>query len=432
MNYLDIIQSSIDYIEENLKTEITAQELANRANFSLFHFYRLFRSATGMPVMQFIIRRKLLNAIYEVHCGGKMIEVGLEYGFYTHAGFYKAFKREIGYTPTQFLKGIKVNKPFKVNLFTEEYIMITHKKISQILKNWNLEDQPIKDLFYESSGVKSDNAFYVGDDYVIKFSTNSGALYNNIEVSKALESVGAYTATPVKTVHNQEVVQDGELYYVVTKRLQGSCLKTVDMYEGDYKAKARFVGEVIGHLSLALKDIDVVVNDNNMLSSVKDFGLPKTKNIINISDSLVADYLDTFGKLYDKLPKQIVHRDPNPSNIILADERWGIIDFDLSERNVRIFDPCYAATAILSESFDEKDNEKLLRWIKIYKNILYGYDSVAKLSDDEKKAVPYVVLSNMFICTAWFSEQEKYKHIFETEKKMTRWICDNFDKLTIE
>ena len=61
-----LIQSSLDYIEENLKTEITAQELAAHANFSLFHYYRLFLRAVGVPVMQYISRRKLLHAIYEI------------------------------------------------------------------------------------------------------------------------------------------------------------------------------------------------------------------------------------------------------------------------------------------------------------------------------------------------------------------------------
>lgn len=42
MGNLDTIQDSIDYIENNLKAEISAQELADQANFSMFHYYRLF------------------------------------------------------------------------------------------------------------------------------------------------------------------------------------------------------------------------------------------------------------------------------------------------------------------------------------------------------------------------------------------------------
>ena len=59
-----IIQQSIDYIEDNLMTEITAAELAQMAGFSLFHYYRLFQHATGLPVMQYILRRRLLYSVY--------------------------------------------------------------------------------------------------------------------------------------------------------------------------------------------------------------------------------------------------------------------------------------------------------------------------------------------------------------------------------
>ena len=53
------IQQTLDYIEDNLQTEITAAELAEMAGFSLFHYYRLFQQATGLPVMQYILRRRL-------------------------------------------------------------------------------------------------------------------------------------------------------------------------------------------------------------------------------------------------------------------------------------------------------------------------------------------------------------------------------------
>ena len=44
------IQQSLDYIEDNLKAEITAAELAEMAGFSLFHYYRIFRQATGLSI----------------------------------------------------------------------------------------------------------------------------------------------------------------------------------------------------------------------------------------------------------------------------------------------------------------------------------------------------------------------------------------------
>ena len=93
---------------------------------------------------------------------------------------------------------------------------------------------------------------------------------------------------------------------------------------------------------------------------------------------------------------------------------------------MRIYDPCYAATAVLSETFG-KDNDK---WLEIFRDILAGYDSVAKLTEEEWQAVPYVILANQFVCVAWFSEQEKYADIFETNKKMTGWLLENLGELS--
>ena len=431
MGNLDRIQGSIDYIEKNLKSEISAQELADQANISMFHYYRLFQTAVGIPIMQYITRRKLLHAIYEISCGNKIIDVALDYGFYTYAGFYKAFKREFGYSPKQFLKNYKLNKPYKINLFQEEHIVVTHKKISEILTNWKLENEIIRDVFYES-GEKNDNVFYVGESYIIKTFADLGRLKNYINISKSIEKLGVSVSTPIETIDGNQMIEDGQLYFVLAKRLQGKQIKAVNMYEGDYKNKARFIGEIIGQLSLSLEKVDAVVNDVNIYERVKSWALPKAKDMLNIPENFWKDAIDYFGKLYTTLPKQIIHRDPNPSNIITAKDTWGFIDFDLSERNIRIFDPCYASTAILSESFDENDQEKLARWIEIYKNIIYGYDSVIKLNMNEIKAIPYVILFNQLICCAWFSGQEKYKNIFNVNKKMTEWIGGNFDKLKIK
>ncbi len=430
MGNRDIIQAGIDYIEDHLKTEISAQELADKANFSLFHYYRLFHLAVGMPVMEYIMRRRLLHAIYEIGQGNKMIDVALNYGFDTYAGFYKAFKREFGYTPKQFLNQYQSKKPYRINLSQEEYNMVTHKKIAQILKNWNLEKEVIADIFYDS-GERNEHAFYVGDNYVMKVFANLGNVKKHIDISKSLENFGLSAAVPMKTQDGREIVEDNQLYFTLTNRVQGERIRAADMYEGDYKSKARFVGEIIGHLSLALEKVDAVVNEVDIYERSVSWALPVLTKKTNIPEGLCKAVVDEFGKVHKNLPKQIIHRDPNPSNMIVAKDKWGFIDFDLSEKNIRIYDPCYAATAILSESFDEKDQQKLLKWVEIYKNIIYGYDGVVKLSEEELQAVPYVVLCNQLICCAWFADKEKHANIYDINMKMTRWIWEHFEDLVV-
>lgn len=430
--YREVIQDSIDYIEDNIRCDISAGELSERAGFSVFHYYRVFRTAVGLPVMQYILRRRLLNAIYEIKCGNKMIDVELRYGFETHAGFYKAFVREFGCTPAQYLKLHRVKKPYRINIVKEEHVVVTHKKATNILRKWGLEKEVLSDIYYEGSGNRNENAFYVGKDYVLKFSANLGKLKNHIAISKALENVGLIAATPVKTQEGEEYITDGELYFCLSKRLEGQQIKISNLYEEDLSENARFIGEVIGQLSKALENVEVLVKDANIYESVANWAIPQVRGKLHVSEEVFKDYTESFGEIWRVLPTQVIHRDPNPGNIIVAGNKWGFIDFELSERNIRIFDPCYAATAILSESFESGNETKLRQWIQIYKNIICGYDDVVKLTAAEKKAVPYVILSNQLIALAWFEGKEKYREIYETNKEMTEWLVSVWSELGVE
>ena len=421
MDNRTIIQKSLDYIEDHLQTDITAAELAEMAGFSLFHYYRLFQQATGLPVMQYILRRRLLHGVYAMKQGSSKIDAALAYGFDTYAGFYKAFCREFGSTPSDFLESSRARRPYRIDITKEEHMTITHKKAAQILQNWNMGDETITDIYYEVTGNKNDNACYVGDGYVLKYTANLGKLKKHIEVSEALESIGLLAAVPVTTIDGAQYVQEGEVYFYLTRRLPGEQMVSNRFGAGD----GRFVGEIIGQLHLALSKVEDFVSEADLLATVRDWALPKAKAELKLSDGFCGEYLDTFAALYPNLPRQIIHRDPNPGNIICADDQWGFIDFVLAERNVRIYDPCYAATAVLSETFGQNND----KWLEIYRDIICGYDSVAHLTDKERRAIPYVILANQFVCVAWFAEQDKYAEILETNKKMTAWLIEKLEEL---
>lgn len=431
MDYRKNIQESLDYIENNLKTQITALELSELAGYSLFHYYRLFQTMVGVPVMQYILRRRLIHAIYEIRCGRKRIDVISEYGFATYSGFYQAFQREFNCTPSSFLKKGRAKKPYHPNLFKEQYMNITHKKASKILKFWDLENEPIFDIYREGNGEKIDNAVYVGEDYILKYSANFGKIKNAITLLKAIEASELYTSSLIVTKDGREFIKDSDLFFYVTKRICGNQINPYDFYEDNNMSQSRFFGKNIGQLHIALNQTQALVDDVNLYETVKNWAIPNVKNILSLSEEFCEDFISSFSELYDKLPKQIIHRDPNPSNIIVFQNKWGFVDFELSEKSIRLYDPCYAATAILSETYKENDQSILLKWLDIYKNIILGYDSVAHLTDSERKAIPYVILANQFVCVAWFSTQDKYTEIFEVNKNITKWLLSVFDKLKI-
>lgn len=84
----------------------------------------------------------------------------------------------------------------------------------------------------------------------------------------------------------------------------------------------------------------------------------------------------------------------------------GSAEFELSERNVRLWDPCYCATGILSEQRDVENAYE--KFPIILKAILRGYDSVAHWTLEEKQAVYYVLCSIQMICVAYFESVNGY------------------------
>jgi Ser/Thr protein kinase RdoA (MazF antagonist) len=101
----------------------------------------------------------------------------------------------------------------------------------------------------------------------------------------------------------------------------------------------------------------------------------------------------------------------------------GFIDFDLSELNIRLWDPCYCATGIMSESYEYSD--KYDKWLGILKSILRGYDSENRLTEEEKQSIFYVLCSIQMICVAYFESKDEYKRLAKTNRAMLQFIIKN-------
>ncbi|HWR19321.1 MAG TPA: AraC family transcriptional regulator [Clostridia bacterium] len=207
MQIPEVIKSSLDYIEQNLKTDITAEELAMKANYSTFHYYRLFSSVMESSVSSYILKRRLDHALSEIADGRKAIDVVLEYGFYTYAGFYKAFTRMYGCSPKKYLSIYKHHRPVK----PEVAIMYSKKDLRKILENWDIETGlPIGDVYILDGAKVSGSVWTVGADHILKTSDRE-KLVKNLKVVKALSKQGFTSSLPVQTKAGAEYLDGKEL-----------------------------------------------------------------------------------------------------------------------------------------------------------------------------------------------------------------------------
>ncbi|MDI2586368.1 AraC family transcriptional regulator [Psychrobacillus sp. NEAU-3TGS] len=113
-----LLQQVIDYIDEHIKEEINAEELAALVGYSPYHFYRIFDKHIGYPVMNYVQKRKLQFALYELVQGKRIIQIALDYGFETHSGFTKAFKKCFGSPPSLYKLHCPISLPQKLDLLS--------------------------------------------------------------------------------------------------------------------------------------------------------------------------------------------------------------------------------------------------------------------------------------------------------------------------
>jgi AraC family transcriptional regulator len=105
--YTARINRVIDYIEQNLDRPLTLEELAGVANFSKFHFHRIFAAQIGETLNQFIQRIRIERAaVLLVNNPHKSItEVAFDCGFSGSAPFARAFKDTFGMSASRWRSG---------------------------------------------------------------------------------------------------------------------------------------------------------------------------------------------------------------------------------------------------------------------------------------------------------------------------------------
>ena len=143
--------------------------------------------------------------------------------------------------------------------------------------------------------------------------------------------------------------------------------------------------------------------DNSLLKEIQGWVLETfDRNGWQILDREAYDKAaEALEAVYYELPKQLIHRDVHFGNFLFCEgELSGYIDFDLSQRNIRIFDVCYFLTGLLSEETDDVFTRE--EWLASVKAVIAGYESVNPLSEKEKSAVPCVMACIEMLCAAYF------------------------------
>lgn len=415
------MQRILDLIEATLDAEITPAEMAEKSGYSLWHFLHLFQQEVGMPLCRYRTRRRLAHAIWHISRGLSVTDAALRWGFDTHSGFYRAFVKEYGMPPTAWLADHRVNAPSVPVLKEEVYKMLTRERFREALTHWGdaYAPLPLSPVTYPSGHV-SENAVYAGETHVLKAYRDEHSARLAVALAEALHARGIPSSRAIPLPDGDDLlpVVDG-LWMTLCRRISGRPMRAAELI--CRPEEGRRIGAALAELHLAIGALGDLpyAEDEPYADHLLNWALPRAK------EALPADFPADYPARVDALrtlPTCLVHRDPNPSNLIDGEAGIGFIDFDLSRRCVRIFDPCYAVTAVLSEVFERDELPWRENWPVFCKEVLAGYDSVSPLTEAEWAAVPTLLIGSEVLCLAAFAGSSKFKDVFEVNRRMLPWM----------
>lgn len=101
MDWLKRMNAAINYIEDNITCDIDYKQIAQIACCPNYHFQRMFVFITEIPLSEYIRRRRLTLAAFDLQQSNKsIIEIAQKYGYASHSAFTRAFSEMHSIAPT--------------------------------------------------------------------------------------------------------------------------------------------------------------------------------------------------------------------------------------------------------------------------------------------------------------------------------------------
>lgn len=274
-----------------------------------------------------------------------------------------------------------------------------NNKVTQVMKKYGIIGKFKK--IYSS-------AYDIEGKYIMKKYDNLTELKRNIKMIKTLSDEKIPVQNIMKNLDGKEYVQVGNEYWILTSKLKGDNIVGLDKCADSWFFN---MGVILAKLHKAFQKCENKIDywDNSLLGEMESWVLENinTEKPDYLSMDDVLESINNLRKVYEELPKGLIHRDVHLGNFLFYNNEFsGYIDFDLSQRNIRIFDLCYFMLGLLLEEEENHIGED--RWFECLKYLVDGYDSEVSLTQAERGSIVTVMENIELLFVGFFiGEQEK-------------------------
>ncbi len=269
MEWIERLNDAISYIEEHLTEEIDYEQLAKIACCSTYHFQRMFAYMAGIPLSEYIRRRKMSLAAVDIQSGGmKIIEAAGKYGYSSPTAFNRAFQSVHGIAPS----AVK-NEGVSIKSFPPVTFKIMVKGVEEM--NYRIETKDAFRIVGVSAPLHKD---------IEKNFTVIPSKWQEISMNGTLQRLIGMMDTPPMGVLGVSTCNDEESwkYYIAVSTSQGK--GDFEEYMVPAATWAIFSGE------------------------------GTNQSIQELERRIVTEWLPTSGYEYGNAPDVEVYLNPDPQN----------------------------------------------------------------------------------------------------------------------
>lgn len=128
-----MVEKVLDFIDEHIEDKLFLDDIAKSIGYSPFYVSRVFSQKMGISIVSYIRMRKLQFAFSSLQKSKTILEVANQYGFESHEGFTRSFKRFFGFSP-------KVIKDQKMAYTIPKYYVMKERNM-EIMNNRNIIEE---------------------------------------------------------------------------------------------------------------------------------------------------------------------------------------------------------------------------------------------------------------------------------------------------
>ncbi len=271
MEWIEGLNKAISYIEEHLTEEISYDELARIACCSVYHFQRMFAYMAGVPLSEYIRRRRMSLAAADLQSGEeKIIDIGMKYGYTSPTAFNRAFQSVHGMAPSMAKKGGSPMKAYPPISFK-----ITVKGVEEL--NYRIEEKAA----FRIVGVS-----HPLDKEIEKNFKTVPQMWQNAAMNGTIEKLASLMNDQPMGVLGVSICNDKEDWrYFIAVSSSADADNTLDEYIIPACTWAVFSGTGTG------------------------------MSIQELEQRIVTEWLPTSGFEYDNAPDIEVYLNPDPNDI---------------------------------------------------------------------------------------------------------------------